>query len=90
MTPIEIHDPDRDVTYHLSVSYSYAEDETGCPSVDVDRLSLDSCVVWLAKCGMEVKIDPDHLRAWTREIERTFGEEIELACIEHHTQGAAI
>jgi hypothetical protein len=81
MTTITIEDADQNRVYELSVEYR-CRPEIGAPwyCIDINRVSLDSCTVWLAKCGMEVKIDTTHLASWEREIARSFDDEIRAAC----------
>ncbi len=91
---ITIHDEDREIDYHLTVNFRCREEIGGAPGIccDIQSVFLESCVVWLNKCGMEVCIDSNHRRSWTREIERKFNDEIVGKCIEEweeESKGAA-
>jgi hypothetical protein len=87
MTTITIEDADQNRTYTLAVDYR-CRPEIGAPGycVDINRVSLESCTVWLAKCGMEVKIDTEHLRAWERQLEIEFEDEIRAACLNDYRE----
>jgi hypothetical protein len=79
---IVLNDPDQNRDYHVSITYRCRPEIGGSPSecLDINRVSLESCTVWLAKCGMEVRIDTMHLRAWERQLEIEFEDEIRAAC----------
>jgi hypothetical protein len=87
MTTITIEDEDQGRVYELSVDYR-CRPEIGAPGycVDIERVSLESCTVWLGKCGMEVRIDTEHLASWEREIARSFDDEIRAACLNDYRE----
>jgi hypothetical protein len=80
-TTITIEDEDQGRVYELSVDYR-CRPEIGAPGycVDINRVSLKSCTVWLAKCGMEVRLDTEHLRDWERHLAIEWDKEIRDAC----------
>jgi hypothetical protein len=80
---IKIEDQDQSRDYHLLVDFRCVEETHGGYCCDINRVFIESVTVWLAKCGMEVCIDPVHRREWTREVERVYQDDIIEACIEH-------
>jgi hypothetical protein len=76
-----LNDPDQNRDYHISITYR-CRPEIGAPGycVDINRVSLESCTVWLAKCGMEVRLDTTHLREWERHLAIEWDKEIREAC----------
>jgi hypothetical protein len=75
---IVIHDEDSDRTYSLAVTFHCCDEIGGAPGVccDVDKVELEGCVVWLNKCGMEVRLDTDMLRFWESELLSRYSDEI--------------
>lgn len=81
---VTITDCDHAIEYEVAV-YGRVTPDRGKPyGIDIDRVELLRCTVWLAKCGMEVKLDPQHVAAWERELEREYGEQIAEQMIEQY------
>lgn len=83
---IVINDEDQGRDYHCQVRFRCCEEIGGAPGIccDVNGVILERCVVWLDKCGMEVTLDPEHIRQWNREIERKYADAIVEQCIAHY------